>query len=423
MEWQNTSEFAAQLDAQDPLAKWRDEFYLPQHGGQDAVYLCGNSLGLQPKGVRAALEQELKDWAELGVEGHFDGKNPWFYYSHFFKDSFATLVGAQKEETMVMNTLTTNLQLLLTSFYRPDANRRKILIEAPAFPSDHYAIESHLALHGNDPVADLIELKPVGEGAMIPTEYILDVIEQNRDELALVMLSGVNYYTGQLFDIEAITKKAHEIGIPAGFDLAHAVGNVPLKLHDWDVDFAVWCSYKYLNSGPGGPGGAFVHERHGNNPELPRLAGWWGYDESTRFEMKPGFKPQAGAAGWAQSNDQVLSMAAHRAALDVFDEVGITALREKSLELTGYLEFLINGINTDAGESKFEIITPSDPNQRGCQLSLIASANGKEIHDTLTSSGVISDWREPNVIRIAPIPLYNSFQDVFRFATILKEAI
>ncbi len=418
MEWKNSLEFARELDSADELKSYRDRFFTPQKDGKDLVYLCGNSLGLQPKTAKALIEVELEDWAKFAVDAHFDSRNPWFYYHHMFTEPLSKLVGAKPVEVGVMNSLTTNLHLLMVSFYRPEGERYKILVETPTFPSDHYAVESHIRFHGNDPEQGIIHLEPEAGGHFASTEKILKTIQENKDGLALVMLSGINYYTGQFFDIEAITQAAHDVGIIAGWDLAHAAGNVPLKLHDWDVDFAVWCTYKYLNSGPGGPGGMFVHERHKKNKDLPRFAGWWGYDEESRFEMKPGFVPMEGAAGWQLSNAPVLAMSAHKAALDIFDQVGMDALRVKSEKLTAFTEFLIRDKDPNG---RFELITPSDPTQRGAQLSLIAAENGRETYENITAKGIVADWRSPAVIRIAPVPLYNSFEDVFRFAEALGE--
>lgn len=418
---ENTLAYAQSFDAADPLRQYRDKFYIPQVNGRDAIYLCGNSLGLQPKSAKAAIEQELEDWAKLGVEGHFHGKNPWFSYHEFLTEQTARLVGAKPLEVVVMNQLTVNLHLMLVSFYRPEGKRFKIVMEAGAFPSDQYAIETQVKFHGYQPEEAIIELVPRAGEHTLRTEDILNTIRENGSEIALVMMGGVNYYTGQAFDMEAITKAAHEAGALAGFDLAHAAGNLKLQLHDWGVDFAAWCSYKYLNSGPGGTSGVFVHERHANNPELPRFAGWWGHDKSARFRMKKGFVPIQGAEGWQLSNAQIFPMAIHKASLEIFDEVGMDALRRKSEQLTGYLEFLLGEMGLD--KDVLEIITPTDPQQRGCQLSLLVHQNGRQLFDKLTAAGIIADWREPNVIRIAPVPLYNTFEDVFRFAEVLKQEL
>lgn len=417
----NTSyKYAKELDLQDPLKEYRNRFHLPYNEeGKRYIYFTGNSLGLQPKNVEKHIQQELRDWQKMGVEGHFHGKNPWYYYHNFLSKSSAKIVGAKPDEVVIMNSLTVNLHLMMISFYRPTAKRYKIIIESPAFPSDQYAVASQAQIYGHDPKKAIIELMPRKGEETLRTEDIVKTIEKHGDELALVMLGGVNYYTGQYFDLESITKAAHKVGANAGFDLAHAAGNVELKLHDWNVDFAVWCSYKYLNSGPGGTSGAFVHQKHGNNPKLVRLAGWWGNDEKTRFEMPKKFVPQKGAAGWQLSNAQILPMAAHMASLKIFEEVGMKALNKKSKKLTGYLEYLINKTNADASKPNFQIITPTDPKERGCQLSILTDKNGKKLFDKLTKANIIADWREPNVIRLAPVPLYNTFEEVWQFVNVL----
>lgn len=418
--YRNTLEFATYTDLSDPLASYRDRFFIPEaRDGQACIYLCGNSLGLQPKSVRTYIEQELKDWAELGVEGHFHAKNPWMPYHELLTNQTARLVGAKPLEVVVMNTLTVNLHLMMVSFYRPTAQRHKIVIEASAFPSDQYAVKSQIAFHGFDPATSLVELSPRKSEAALRMEDIEEFVKREGATIALIMLGGVNYYTGQAFDMERLTRAGHAKGCIVGFDLAHAAGNIPLKLHDWDVDFAVWCSYKYLNSGPGSLAGCFVHERYGNNPSLPRFAGWWGQDKSTRFLMGPDFTPIPGAEGWQLSNPPILSMAAVRASMEIFDEMGMERLREKSVMLTGYLEYLVDQNLTD----RVRCITPRDANQRGCQLSLVVAGHGKNIHKALTERDVICDWREPDVIRVAPVPLYNSFVDVYSFVAILKEIL
>ncbi|HPR30173.1 MAG TPA: kynureninase, partial [Chitinophagales bacterium] len=394
----------------------RSHHHIPQHDAKDDVYLSGNALGLQPKKTRQYIEEELKDWETLGVEGHMHGRHPWFYYHHFLEESVARLAGASPLEVVIMNTLTVNLNLLMVSFYRPTKSRYKILMEYMAFPSDQYAMEMQVRYHGFDTADAIVEVKPREGEHALRTEDILQLIDEHRNELALVMMGGVNYYTGQLYDMATITKAAHDAGALAGFDLAHAAGNVPLHLHDWGVDFACWCTYKYLNSGPGGASGVFIHERHAHDATLPRFAGWWGNAEDTRFQMKKGFHPQPGAAGWQQSNAQILPMAAHRAAMELFDQAGMDALRTKSLALTGLLEELLQ-----IQPGKFHIITPADPAQRGCQLSILTGAGGRQLFDRLTASGVIADWREPNVIRVAPVPMYNSFEDVYRFAELMYQ--
>lgn len=419
MKFQPTLSFARQLDKSDPLRHFRQKFYFPKHNGKNVLYFCGNSLGLQPHGVMAALKHEVQHWREFGVEGHFKGEMPWMYYHKLLTPQSARIVGAKESEVVVMNTLTTNLHLLMVSFYRPTKERFKIIMEAHAFPSDQYAIESQVRFHGFIPEEAIVEVAPRAREETLRTEDMLTTIEQHGSQTALVLFGGVNYYTGQFFDLEKITKAAHRAGAYAGFDLAHAAGNIPVQLHDWNVDFACWCSYKYLNSGPGGPSGIFVHERHGNDPDLPRFAGWWGHDEEHRFLMKKGFKPMQGAAGWQLSNAPIFSLAVHKASLDLFDEAGMVALREKSLRLTAYLEFLIEDLNEKGRH--FQIITPKDPAQRGCQLSILTGKDGKKLFDYLSANGVVADWREPNVIRVAPVPMYNSFKDCWKLSKLLEQ--
>ena len=409
-------EYAQLMDVNDPLKDYRNQFYIPQHDGRDVYYFCGNSLGLQPKSVRDYIDVELDDWKNLGVEGHFEGKNAWFYYHHHFSEKLAKIVGAKPEEVVVMNTLTTNLHLMMISFYRPEGKRTKIMLEGGAFPSDYYAIETQLKLHGYDWKEHMIELIPREGEHTMRTEDIIAKIQEHGDELALVMLGGVNYYTGQLFDLEAITKIGHSVGAKVGFDLAHAAGNIKLKLHDWGPDFAVWCSYKYLNSGPGGPGSAFVHERHSANPDLHRLAGWWGYDEEKRFLMKKGFVPMKGAAAWQLSNAQVMAMAPYLASVDIFNEVGMDALCEKRDSLTAYLEYLL-----DQSPNGYKLLTPRSKKDRGAQLSILIKKDAKKLNELLYKNGVTADYREPDVIRVAPVPLYNSYEDVFHFVRLLDE--
>lgn len=423
MKFEANKEFAEKLDQEDALAHFRPKYFIPTNEkGVEKIYFCGNSLGLQPKSVKSYFEIELEDWKNLAVEGHFEGRNPWFHYHKFFSEKEARLVGALPPEVVVMNALTVNLHLLMVSFYRPTKDRFKIMIEAGAFPSDQYAVESQARFHGFDPEEAILEMKPRNGDYTLKTEDILKTIDAHKNDLALVMFGGVNYYTGQFFDLPAITQKAHEHGVIAGFDLAHTTGNIPLKLHDWNVDFATWCTYKYLNSGPGGTSGVFIHEKYANDRNLPRFAGWWGYDEKTRFKMKKGFIPEYGAAGWQLSNAQVFNMVAHKAALDLFDEAGMNNLRQKSLKLTGFLLFLLENLNEEVGE-KFKIITPKEENARGAQVSIIAKEKGKEIFNKLTQNDVVADWREPDVIRVAPVPMYNTFTEVFRFYEILREAL
>lgn len=413
--------FAKKLDKSDPLKSYRKQFHTPKITGKAAIYFTGNSLGLQPIATQKFLTEELQDWAKLGVEGHLYSRRPWLYYHKFFKKSLAKLVGAKPIEVTAMNQLTVNLHLLLVSFYRPTAQRFKIITEAGAFSSDQYAFESQVKIHGLNPSEAIIEISPRTGEFTLRTEDILQTIRTHGDQVALVILGGVQYYTGQFFNIKKITEAAHEVGAYAAYDLAHAVGNVPLNLHKDNVDFAVWCSYKYLNSGPGGVAGAFVHERHAQNQSLLRYSGWWGHNEGERFQMKKGFKPMPGVDGWQLSNFPVLSGAAHLASLKIFDEVGTKALRKKSEQLTGYLEYLLKEI--DQSENHFTIITPSNPKERGCQLSIFMKLNGKKVFDTLTKAGVIADWREPNVIRVAPVPLYNSYEEVFRFVEIFSKSL
>jgi len=406
-----------EMDASDPLAKFRASFHFPE--GTDPIYFTGNSLGLMPKKAREYVDQELDDWARLAVEAHLHAKNPWLPYHEFLTEPMARVVGALPSETVVMNGLTVNLHLLLVSFYRPTRERHKIVIERGAFPSDHYAVESQIKFHGFDPAVSLVELTPREGESTLRTEDIVDAIESDGPSIALVMLGGVNYYTGQAFEMKTITAAGHKAGAVVGFDLAHAAGNLELRMHDWDVDFACWCSYKYLNGGPGAVAGIFVHERHANSFDLPRLAGWWGNNKQTRFLMGPDFECLPGAEGWQLSNPPILQMAALRASLELFDEAGMTALREKSERLTGYLESLIDEI----GDERIEIITPRDPQQRGCQLSIRVKDVGLGLLEDLSKHGVFADWREPDVIRVAPTPLYNSFDDVYRFSQTLKECL
>ncbi len=409
------------MDAQDPLNAFRERFLFPQHKGKQALYFTGNSLGLQPKTVLEKLKQELDDWAQYGVEGHFLAKNPWVSYHEILTQQMAKIVGALPSEVVMMNQLTVNLHLLMISFYRPTEKRFKIICEAKAFPSDQYALESQVKLHGFKPEEALIEVFPREGEHCIRHEDILSAIEKNRDSLALVMIGGVNYYSGQVFDMLSITKAGHAAGALVGFDLAHAAGNLVLKLHDWEVDFACWCSYKYLNSGPGGVAGAFIHHKH-ESEDLPRLAGWWGHNKEARFKMEKGFVPMKGAEGWQLSNAPVLSMAACKASLDIFDEVGMEALAAKRDILTGFLEFLIEELNQSKGKYQLEIITPRDKNQRAAQLSILAhGGDPRDFFNQLTQMGVISDWREPNVIRVAPAPLYNSFEDVWQMVQVMRQ--
>jgi kynureninase len=415
-----SAEYAAEMDRKDPLAKFRERFYFPEApDGSECVYLVGHSLGLQPKNTREYVEQELKDWERLGVEGHFVAKNPWMPYHRSLTEQTARIVGAKPSEVVVMNSLTVNLHLMMVSFYRPTKQRHKILVEGHAFPSDQYAVKSQIAFRGLDPKDSLNELKPRSGESVMRDEDILALIEREGDSIALIMLGGVNYASGQAFDIAAITKAGHAKGCVVGFDLAHAAGNLFLKLHEWGPDFAVWCNYKYLNGGPGCIGGCFVHERHANAKELPRFAGWWGHDEKTRFLMGPDFEPMSGADGWQLSNPSILSMCALRASLDIFDEAGIGGLRAKSVSLTGYLEFLLNQHRSQ----KFSIITPREPRRRGAQLSLRIAKDGRAVQERLAAEGVQTDWREPDIIRVAAVPLYNSYMDVHKFVARFMAAL
>lgn len=416
-----TPDFAAQLDAQDPLREFRHQFHIPPGpDGQDSVYMCGNSLGLQPRTARAAVERQFSNWEQLGVEGHFLGDTPWMNFHERLTDATARVVGAKPVEVVVMNNLTTNLHLLLVSFYQPTIARYKVLMEGGAFPSDQYALETQVRLHGLSPEDAIVELVPRPGEHTLRTEDIVAEIKELGGTLATVIMGGINYYTGQVYDMATITQAGHAVGARVGFDLAHAAGNIPLHLHEWDVDFACWCTYKYLNSGPGGVAGAFVHERFADQPELLRLAGWWGHDDKERFKMKKGFRPMRGAPGWQLSNSAILTMAVHEAALAVHNAAGgMEALRRKSEQLTAYLEFLITRL--ELPKTQLEIITPTDPAQRGCQLSLLVHRNGRALFEHLAAAGIIGDWREPNVIRLAPVPLYNSFQDVQRVGAVLAE--
>ncbi len=425
MTYKNTLEFALNLDEQDELKTYRNKFHIPVIDKKETIYFTGNSLGLQPKSTIDYINTELQDWAKWGVEGHFHSKNPWFAYHEMFAEPISRIVGAQPKEVVVMNNLTVNLNLLLVSFYRPTAKRYKIICEAKAFPSDQYALEMQVKSSGFNPKEAIVEVAPREGEQLINNDDIIAAIEEAGDSLACVMIGGVNYFTGQVFNMEAITSAAHKVGANCGFDLAHGVGNIELKLHEWDVDFACWCSYKYLNSGPGGVAGVFINEKHCNNTELPRFAGWWGQEKETRFLMEKGFNPIKSAEAWQMSNAPVLSMAAHKAAIDIFDEVGMDKLLQKQRLLSGYLEFIIDDISASLTkpDKSLEIITPRNWKERGCQVSVIAHGYGKDLFNQLTEEGVISDWREPNVIRMAPVPLYNSFQDIYHFGEILKKAL
>jgi len=418
----NYKEEAQNLDGQDELRSYRNKFFFPETKADQCIYLVGNSLGLQPRNVRDYINIELEDWAKFGVEGHFHARHPWYSYHELLMKKGAELVGAKEGEVVHMNGLTTNLHLLMVSFYRPDEKRFKILCEGKAFPSDQYALESQVKFHGHEPEEAIVELYPREGEHTLREEDIELAIEDYKDELALVFIGGVNYYTGQLFDMQRIATKARESDITVGFDLAHAAGNVPLKLHDWEVDFAAWCSYKYLNSGPGSVSGIFIHEKHANDKSLQRFAGWWGHNKEERFKMESGFDPIPGAEGWQLSNAPVFAMAPHLASLEIFHEVGMDKLRAKSLKLTAFLEKLVKAVSEE-NEAKVEIITPENTESRGCQLSILTHGYGKEVFDYLQRNGVFADWREPNVIRIAPVPLYNSFLDCYHFAELLDSAL
>ena len=415
-----SEDFALAMDARDPLTGYRERFHFPRtKNGERCLYLCGHSLGLQPKTVGKYIEQELSAWAQLGVEGHFRAKHPWVPYHRLLTVQTASLVGAKPDEVVVMNSLTVNLHLMMVSFYRPTPQRHKILIERGAFPSDQYAVKSQLRFHGFDPASSLLELSPRPGESCIRDDDIELLIEEKGDSIALVLLGGVNYSTGQAFDLARITKMGHRKGCTVGFDLAHAVGNLRLQLDDCGPDFAVWCSYKYLNGGPGCVAGCFVHERHSQAWELPRFAGWWGHEEKIRFQMGPDFQPMRGAEGWQLSNPPILELAALRASMDIFHEAGMERLRAKSELLTGYLEFLLD----QNASPKFSILTPREPHRRGAQLSLRIPHNGRSLCEALASAGVVGDWREPDTFRIAPVPLYNSFQDVYQFVRCFSTAL
>jgi kynureninase len=420
MNFENNLPFAQALDLRDPLKEMRNEYLFPQQNGKEFIYLCGNSLGLQPKVAKEVLNKQLDNWQNLAVEGWFDGDSPWMFYHKELKQLIAPIVGAKPTEVCPMNTLTVNLHLLMVSFYQPKGKKFKIIMEAGAFPSDQYAIESQVRFYGYDPAEAIIEVKPREGEYTLQTEDIIQSIYGNGEEIALVLFGGINYFTGQWFDMPAITKAGHEIGAMVGFDLAHAAGNVPLQLHDWGIDFACWCSYKYQNAGPGGISGIFVHEKHFNNTSLNRFAGWWGYKEEKRFKMEKGFIPELGADGWQVSCTQVMPMALYHASLQLFKKAGfINELRIKSKALTSYLFYIINQVNNELKEEQFKIITPQNEEDRGAQVSIIAKANGKKIFDQLVSNHVLGDWREPNVIRLSPVPMYNSFEDIFKTGQLL----
>ena len=427
MNFHNTREFAQSLDAQDELKNYRNEFIFPKVNGKQVIYFTGNSLGLQPKRTKQYVDEIMTDWANLAVEGHFYADKPWWDYHERFAAPLSEIVGAKPTEVTVMNTLTVNLHLLMVSFYRPTQKKFKIICEEKAFPSDQYMFQSQIDFHsksvGFNPNEALVEIKRREGEHNIRIEDILATIEEVGEELALVLIGGVNYYTGQVFDMKTITEAGHKQGAYVGWDLAHAAGNIELHLNEWKVDFAAWCSYKYMNSGPGNASGCFVHEMHHNDADLPRFAGWWGHNKERRFKMEPKFDPVRGAEGWQISNLPILSLAPYLASVDMFAEVGMTKLITKRNLITAYLEFILKEIDNELEGADFEIITPSNQEERGCQLSVYLHGQGRELFERLMKNGVITDWREPNVIRLAPAPFYCSFEDMYEFGQILKKLI
>jgi kynureninase len=422
MIFQNSLEFAQQLDNQDEIKSYREEFIFPQHNGKNVIYFTGNSLGLQPKRTKNYVDEVMNDWANLAVEGHFYSQKPWWDYHERFANPLSKIVGAKPSEVTVMNTLTVNLHLMMVSFYRPTKTRYKIICEEKAFPSDQYMFQSQVNFHGYKNEEAIVEIKRRESEHNIRLEDILSKIEEIGEELALVLIGGVNYYTGQVFDMKTITAAGHKVGAYVGWDLAHAAGNIKLELHDWNVDFACWCSYKYMNSGPGNASGCFVHEKHHSNSALPRFAGWWGHNKERRFKMEPDFDPVKGADGWQISNLPILSLAPYLASVEIFAEVGMDKLIAKRNKITSYLEFILQEIDKEV-DSTFEIITPTNQEERACQLSVFFHGEGRSLFDYLMKNGVVTDWREPNVIRFAPVPLYCSFEDMFTFGQILKFGI
>lgn len=423
MTFQNTREFAQSLDAQDELRKYRDEFHFPHVNGKQVIYFTGNSLGLQPKRTKTYVDEVMNDWANLAVEGHFYADKPWWDYQERFASPLSEIVGAKPTEVGVMNTLTVNLHLLMVSFYNPTPQKYKIICEEKAFPSDQYMFQSQVKFHGFDPKDAIVEIKRREGEANIRLEDVLAKIDEVGNELALVLIGGVNYYTGQVFDMKTITAAGQKHGAYVGWDLAHAAGNIKLNLHDWNVDFAAWCSYKYMNSGPGNASGFFVHEKHHNDKELKRFAGWYGHNKERRFKMEPDFDPVHGADGWQISNLPILSLAPYLASVEMFAEVGMDKLITKRNLITSYLEFILHEIDKELEGADFEILTPSNQEERGCQLSVYLHGQGRELFERLMKNGVITDWREPNVIRLAPAPFYCSFEDMYEFGQILKELI
>ena len=422
MQFENSRTFAQQLDAKDPLAKYRNEFIFPKINDKDAIYFTGNSLGLQPRSAQNYVNDIMSDWGNLAVEGHFQAEKPWWDYHERFADQLSKVVGAKPKEVTVMNTLTVNLHLMMVSFYRPTKKRYKIICEEKAFPSDQYMISSQVRFHGFNPEDAIVELKKRDGEHNFRIEDILAKIEEVGEECALVLIGGVNYYTGQVFDMKTITKAGHKVGAFVGWDLAHAAGNIKLELHDWDVDFAAWCSYKYMNSGPGSASGCFVNEKYHNQKDIPRFEGWWGHNKERRFLMEPEFQPENGANAWQISNAPVLALAPYLASLQMFDEVGMDALIEKRNKIVAYLEFILHEIDKEV-DSTFEVITPANQEERGTQLSVFLHGEGKELFNYLMQNGVIPDWREPNVIRLAPAPFYCSYEDMYEFGQILKRGI
>lgn len=421
MQFKNNLEFAQNLDSADPLQHFRDQFLFPSNEIKKQIYFLGNSLGLQPVTAKDRIDDILKQWADHGVEGFFHGTNYWYDYHDKLTQPLSKIVGSLPGEVVVMNQLTINCHLMLASFYQPDKKRNKIICEYKAFPSDQYMLETHVRFMGFDPAESIIEVKPREEEFIIRQEDILTTIEKHKDELALVFWGGVNYYSGQLFDMKAITAAAHKVGAKAGFDLAHAAGNVYLALHNWNVDFACWCSYKYLNSGPGAIGGVYVHERYHKDDKLPRLAGWWGYEKKSRFEMKKGFIPVQSAEGWQLSTPPFLQMACHKAALDIFEEAGMDRLFTKTNLMNNYLRYLLKEINRK--KPVMRIITPEEHAGKNCQVSMLVNHKGKELFDLIRGEGIMADWREPDVIRIAPVPLYNTFTEIHTFGDVLKRSV
>jgi len=422
MKFENSLEFAQRLDKEDELANYRNEFIFPKIKGKDAIYFVGNSLGLQPRSAKKYVDDIMQDWAELGVEGHFKAEKPWWDYHEKFAEKLAKVVGVNPSEVTVMNTLTVNLHLLMVSFYRPEGKRYKIICEEKAFPSDQYMISSQVRFHGFDPEDAIVEIKKRDGEHNFRTEDILSKIDEVGEECALVLIGGVNYYTGQVMDMDTITKAGHRVGAFVGWDLAHAAGNIELKLSEWNVDFAAWCSYKYMNSGPGNASGCFINKKYHNKKDIPRFEGWWGHNKERRFLMEPEFQPESNADAWQISNAPVLALAPYLASLEMFAEVGMNSLLKKRDKIVAYLEFVLHEIDKDV-DSTFEIITPSAQKERGTQLSVFLHGEGKEIFNYLMENGVMLDWREPNVIRLAPAPFYCSYEDIYRFGQILKKGI